>query len=86
MEAEPRQASRDWPPRRPITKRSHDEEFLFTIIRAAHCERLEQMLLDELYRHIRNARLSSVSALKSVPVRQASRARQRPAIVRRASG
>jgi DNA-binding GntR family transcriptional regulator len=101
-------------------QRSHDEDFHFTIVRAARCERLEQMLLDELYyqlrvqrlrsstrpgraqqalaehreilaalasrnpdaaedtmrHHIRNARLSSVSALKSEPVGQAIAARK----------
>lgn len=95
---------------------SHDEDFHFTIVRAARCERLEQMLLDELYyqlriqrlrsstrpgraqqalaehheildalasrnpdaaegtirHHIRNARLSSVSALDADPIGQTS--------------
>lgn len=109
-------------------QRSHDEDFHFTIVRAARCERLEQMLLDELYyqlrihrlrsstrpgraqqalnehreilvalasrnpaaaeatmrHHIRNARLSSVSALKSEPVDEVSSGRK--ADKRRSSG
>ena len=92
-------------------QQSQDQDFHFAIVRGARCERLERMLLDELYyqlriqrlrsstrpgraqqaltehreivaalatrnpdaaegtmrRHIRNARLSSVSALKSEP-------------------
>lgn len=109
-------------------QRSHDEDFHFTIVRAARCERLEQMLLDELYyqlrihrlrsstrpgraqqaltehreilvalasrnpeaaeaamrHHIRNARLSSVSALTSEPVDEVSTGRK--ADKRRSSG
>jgi DNA-binding GntR family transcriptional regulator len=95
---------------------SHDGDFHFTIVRAARCERLEQLLLDELYyqlrihrlrssarpgraqqalaehheildalasrnpdaaegtirHHIRNARLSSLSALDTHPIKQTS--------------
>jgi DNA-binding GntR family transcriptional regulator len=40
-------------------QRSHDEDFHFTIVRAARCERLEQMLLDELYYQLRIQRLRS---------------------------
>lgn len=107
-------------------QRSHDEDFHFTIVRAARCERLEQMLLDELYyqlriqrlrsstrpgraqqalsehreivdaltsrnpdaaegtmrHHIRNARLSSVSALSVEHSGQASATRRRRAVNR----
>jgi DNA-binding GntR family transcriptional regulator len=38
---------------------SHDGDFHFTIVRAARCERLEQMLLDELYYQLRVQRLRS---------------------------
>jgi DNA-binding GntR family transcriptional regulator len=40
-------------------QRSRDEDFHFTIVRAARCERLEQMLLDELYYQLRLQRLRS---------------------------
>jgi DNA-binding GntR family transcriptional regulator len=40
-------------------QRSGDEDFHFTIVRAARCERLEQMLLDELYYQLRIHRLRS---------------------------
>jgi DNA-binding GntR family transcriptional regulator len=40
-------------------QRSHDDDFHFTIVRAARCERLEQMLLDELYYQLRIQRLRS---------------------------
>jgi DNA-binding GntR family transcriptional regulator len=40
-------------------QRSRDEDFHFTIVRAARCERLEQMLLDELYFQLRLQRLRS---------------------------
>jgi DNA-binding GntR family transcriptional regulator len=38
---------------------SHDDDFHFAIVRAARCERLEQMLLDELYYQLRFHRLRS---------------------------
>ncbi len=40
-------------------QRSRDEDFHFTIVRAARCERLEQMLLNELYYQLRLQRLRS---------------------------
>lgn len=40
-------------------QRSSDEDYHFTIVRAARCERLEQMLLDELYYQLRIQRLRS---------------------------
>jgi DNA-binding GntR family transcriptional regulator len=40
-------------------QRSHDDDFHFTIVRAARCERIEQMLLDELYFQMRIQRLRS---------------------------
>ncbi len=40
-------------------QRSRDEDYHFTIVRAARCERLEQMLLDELYYQLRVHRLRS---------------------------
>jgi len=40
-------------------QRSRDEDYHFTIVRAARCERLEQMLLDELYYQLRIHRLRS---------------------------
>ena len=40
-------------------QRSGDEDYHFTIVRAARCERLEQMLLDELYYQLRIHRLRS---------------------------
>ena len=40
-------------------QRSSDEDYHFTIVRAARCERLEQMLLDELYYQLRLQRLRS---------------------------
>lgn len=40
-------------------QRSRDDDFHFTIVRAARCERLEQMLLDELYYQLRIQRLRS---------------------------
>jgi hypothetical protein len=40
-------------------QRSRDEDYHFTIVRAARCERLEQMLLDELYYQLRIHRLQS---------------------------
>jgi len=40
-------------------QRSRDEDFHFTIVRGARCERLEQMLLDELYYQLRIQRLRS---------------------------
>src|SRR5262249_6142059 len=40
-------------------QRSRDEDFHFTIVSAARCERLEQMLLDELYYQLRIQRLRS---------------------------
>src|SRR5262249_28097631 len=40
-------------------QRSRDDDFHFTIVRAARCERLEQLLLDELYYQLRIQRLRS---------------------------
>ena len=40
-------------------QRSRDEDYHFTIVRAARCERLEQLLLDELYYQLRIHRLRS---------------------------
>jgi DNA-binding GntR family transcriptional regulator len=38
---------------------SQDQDFRFTVVRGAHCERLERMLLDELYYQLRVQRLRS---------------------------
>jgi DNA-binding GntR family transcriptional regulator len=40
-------------------QRSSDEDYHFTIVRAARCEKLEQLLLDELYYQLRIHRLRS---------------------------
>ena len=49
-------------------QRSSDEDYHFTIVRAARCERLEQMLLDELYYQLRIHRLRS-STVPAAPSR-----------------
>jgi DNA-binding GntR family transcriptional regulator len=40
-------------------QRSRDDDFHFTIVRGARCERLQQMLLDEVYYQLRIHRLRS---------------------------